>query len=64
MPENPNKLTQFWRELKRRRVIHVIIVYATSAFVILELVNNVFEPLQLPDWTASLTRTFAFKSNT
>ena len=54
MPENPNKLTQFWQELKRRRVIHVIIVYATSAFVILELVNNVFEPLQLPDWTPAL----------
>ena len=32
MLENPNKLTKFWQELKRRRVIHVIIVYATSAF--------------------------------
>jgi hypothetical protein len=36
-----NKLSQFWQELKRRRVIHVIVVYATAAFVIIELINNV-----------------------
>jgi len=54
MPTNPNKLSQFWHELKRRKVIHVIIVYATVAFVIIELVNNVYESLQLPDWTPTL----------
>ena len=47
----PSKLSQFWQELKRRRVVHVIIVYATAAFVIIELVNNVTGPLNLPDWT-------------
>ena len=50
----PKKLSRFWQELKRRRVIHVIVVYASVAFVIIELVNNVFEPLQLPDWTPTL----------
>jgi adenylate cyclase len=35
-------------------VIHVIIVYATAAFVIIELVGNVYESLQLPDWTPTL----------
>jgi len=49
MPDNPNKLSQFWQELKRRRVIHVIVVYATAAFVIIELINNVYEPLRLPE---------------
>lgn len=48
MPQKPNKLSQFWQELKRRRVIHVITVYATSSFVIIELVNNLAEPLNLP----------------
>jgi len=51
MPESPNKLIRFWEELKRRKVIHVIVVYATASFVIIELVNNVYEPLKLPDWT-------------
>jgi adenylate cyclase len=48
MPNNPNRLSRFWQELKRRRVIHVITVYATAAFVIIELVNNLAEPLNLP----------------
>ena len=41
-------IVRFWQELKRRRVIHVVTVYATAAFVIIELVNNLTEPLNLP----------------
>ena len=48
MPRNTNKIFQFWQELKRRRVIHVITVYASAAFVIVELFNNLAEPLNLP----------------
>jgi tetratricopeptide (TPR) repeat protein len=48
MPSKPSKLSQFWQELKRRRVIHVITVYASVAFVLIELVNNLTEPLNLP----------------
>ncbi|MCK4991675.1 MAG: hypothetical protein KAS29_14355, partial [Bacteroidales bacterium] len=48
MAGNPNKLSQFWQELKRRRVVHVITVYASASFVIIELVNNLSEPLNLP----------------
>jgi TolB-like protein len=55
MSGNPNKLSHFWQELKRRRVVHVIIVYATAAFVLIELVGNVYETLKLPDWTPALT---------
>jgi TolB-like protein len=52
MGKDSNKLIHFWRELKRRRVIHVITVYASAAFVIIELAGNLAEPLNLP---ASLT---------
>jgi len=48
MSANPNKLSQFWQELKRRRVVHVITVYASAAFVIIELINNLTDPLNLP----------------
>ena len=54
MPNNPNKLSQFWQELKRRNVVRVITVYAGAAFVIIELINNIVEPLRLPDWTPRL----------
>ena len=49
MADHPNKLSRFWQELKRRKVIYVITVYASAAFVIIELVNNVLEPLNLPE---------------
>ncbi len=48
MAEQQNRISRFWQELKRRRVVHVITVYATSAFVIIELIGNLTEPLNLP----------------
>ncbi len=47
-------LAQFFQELKRRKVVRVITVYAAAAFVILELMSIVVEPLQLPGWTLSM----------
>ncbi len=51
MTDSPNKLSQFWLELKRRKVVRVISVYAASAFVILQLVDMVAPSLRLPEWT-------------
>jgi len=54
MPDSPNKLSQFWQELKRRKVVRVITVYAAASFVILGLVGIVTEPFGLPEWTLKL----------
>ena len=54
MPDRPRSLSTFWQELKRRKVVQVIIVYATVAFVIIELTNNIAEPLGLPERTDTL----------
>ncbi|MDF1576465.1 MAG: hypothetical protein P1P86_14855 [Bacteroidales bacterium] len=48
MSPNPNKLSRFWSELKRRRVVHVTWVYGSASFVLIELINNLSEPLNLP----------------
>jgi len=48
MAGHQNRLAHFWQELKRRRVIHVIAVYASASFVIIELAGNLTEPLNLP----------------
>ncbi len=58
MPGDPNKLSQFWQELKRRKVVRVVSVYAAAAFVILELVDIITEPLKLPDWTLQFAIVF------
>jgi len=50
MADNPKKRTNFLHELKRRNVFRVIAVYAGAAFVIIELINNVVDPLSLPSW--------------
>ena len=54
MQNNPNRLSRFWQEFKRRKVIYVITVYASAAFVLIELVNNVVEPLNLPERTPTI----------
>ena len=47
-------LSRFWTEMKRRRVVHVITVYASASFVLIELVNNLSDPLNLPPALATI----------
>jgi len=54
MAQKSNRFERFLKELKRRKVIHVITVYAAVSFVILQLVDIVERPLRLPDWTTAL----------
>jgi tetratricopeptide (TPR) repeat protein len=54
MPNKPSNLGQFWQELKRRKVVRVIFVYAATSFVIMELVDIIEDPLLLPEWTLTL----------
>jgi tetratricopeptide (TPR) repeat protein len=49
----PSKLSQFWQELKRRKVFQVVAMYAASAFIILEVADIVLPRLGLPDWTVT-----------
>ena len=51
MSLNPGNLTRFWNELKRRKVVRVITVYAAATFAIVDLLSNISEPLRLPEWT-------------
>jgi len=54
MATTPNKLSKFWQELKRRKVIKAVAMYAGVAYVLIELANNVVVPLNLPYWTPRL----------
>ncbi len=48
MPPSPNKLSTFWQEVKRRKVIHVMTVYIAVAFSLLEITDIISGPLNLP----------------
>jgi len=54
MASNPNKLSQFWQELKRRKVIKVVTMYAATAFIIMEASEIMLPRLGLPDWIVTL----------
>lgn len=47
-------IAKFWQELKRRKVMKVIIVYASMSFIVLQLLSILIEPLFLPDWVMTL----------
>lgn len=42
-------LGRFWRELKRRHVIRVIVAYAAVAWIVVQIGEATFEPLGIPD---------------
>jgi len=48
------RLERLFRELKRRRVYRVAVVYAVVAFVIWQAAEIAFPALRLPDWTLTL----------
>jgi len=54
MDQKFSDLGRFWKELRRRKVFKVVAMYAGTAFIILEVVNNLVGPLRLPDWTPTL----------
>ncbi len=43
-----------WKELRRRKVVGVIPVYAAAAFALLELVDIIADPLGLPEGTIKI----------
>jgi TolB-like protein/Tfp pilus assembly protein PilF len=53
MIQKLNSFERFWKELKRRKVVRVITVYAAIAFGILQLVDIIGPSLKWPDWTMS-----------
>ena len=54
MAQKSNDLEKFWQELKRRKVFGVVTTYSATAYIIIEIANNLAIPLHLPDWFITL----------
>ena len=54
MTRRPGKTLRFWREIKRRKILRSLAIYAGTAFVILEASTIIFPRWNLPDWTIDL----------
>ncbi|HNP37152.1 MAG TPA: tetratricopeptide repeat protein [Woeseiaceae bacterium] len=47
-------MKQYFEELKRRKVVRVGIAYLVGGWVLLQIADATFEPLNLPSWSTSL----------
>jgi len=47
-------LKTFWSELRRRKVGRVAFVYIIVAWLLIQVAEVTFEPLQLPEWSVTL----------
>jgi len=54
MPANPNKLSKFWQECRRRKVLPFLIGYIAACFAIIEFLTNTSERYSIPDTTIDL----------
>jgi adenylate cyclase len=52
--EKNNGLGGLWEELKRRRVIRVVVLYAIAGWLVIEVSSTVLPNLNLPQWTVTL----------
>jgi adenylate cyclase len=52
--EKKSPLASFFAELRRRRVIRVIVFYAIAAWVMIEVAATVMPAVNLPEWTVTL----------
>jgi adenylate cyclase len=52
-PEN-EFVNNLWSELKRRRVIRVVVLYAIAGWIVIEVASTVLPNLNLPDWSVTL----------
>lgn len=53
-PPQAASLAGFFKELNRRRVFRVGLVYMVAAWLIMQIAETVFPALLLPDWSVSL----------
>jgi tetratricopeptide (TPR) repeat protein len=54
MAQKTNSFEKFWKEIKRRKTGKVIVAYAATAFILLQLADILTPALLLPEWTTRL----------
>ena len=47
-------ISDFFAELRRRRVFRVIVLYAIAGWIVIEVTSTVLPGLNLPEWTTTL----------
>lgn len=54
MSDKPRGIGAYFAELKRRKVVRVAIAYVVGAWLLMQVADATFEPLNLPQWSTTL----------
>src|SRR6267143_1412072 len=54
LPDQEVNLKKFFAELKRRKVYTVAVTYAVVAWLLIQIVTQVFPPFEVPNWAERL----------
>jgi TolB-like protein len=54
MSEKQSGLSAYFEELKRRKVVRVAIAYIVGAWLLMQVADATFEPLNLPEWSTTM----------
>jgi len=54
MSDKPTESSGFWAELKRRKVVRVVVTYLVVGWLLIQIADVTIEPLHLPDWSDTL----------
>jgi adenylate cyclase len=49
-----NEASKFWKEIRRRKVVRVVIAYLIVGWLLIQIADVTLEPLQLPEWSETL----------
>lgn len=54
MTEEQSKASRFWGEIKRRKVVRVILAYVVVGWLLIQVADATLDPLHLPNWAGTL----------
>jgi adenylate cyclase len=54
MTDEPSGASKLWQELKRRKVVRVVIAYVLVGWLLIQIADATLEPLHLPEWAGTL----------
>ena len=49
-----DRTSKFWDEVKRRKVVRVVIAYLIVGWLLIQIADVTIEPLRLPEWSGTL----------
>lgn len=54
MTEEKSAATRLWEEIKRRKVVRVVLAYLLVGWGLIQIADATLDPLHLPQWAGTM----------